>query len=114
MEFDVVEVLKGKKEFQAGKTYRCLYGNGWRKHGIEEFAEGGTYLLPLDPMRKPETKKWNNALIVYLDDNCGLYKIENATLLDKYNFFSLGNALPWTEFVPGYNKRIEAVKKGEF
>ena len=112
--FEVLDVLRGTKEFQTGKTYKCYYGNTWRKFGSDDFAKGGTYLLALDPRLQPDTREWSTALITYQDDNSGLYKIEDGNLIDKYNFFSLGNIVPWTEFVSGYNKKVEAIKNGEF
>lgn len=115
MDFSVIEVIKGNKEFKTGKTYGCYYGKGWRNGG-EDFLVGMTCLLPIDPREQPKPKEneYLNAIITYLDDNCGLFKIEDGNLYDKYNFFSLGNVVPWAEFVSGFNKKVEAIKKGEF
>ncbi|HEX2869298.1 MAG TPA: hypothetical protein VHO03_19805 [Ignavibacteriales bacterium] len=112
MEFTVMEVLKGQKEFQEGKIYKCYYGSGWRGNA-EEFINGMTYLLSLE-LRGPEGDENIVTLIPYLDDNCGLYKIEDDKLLDKYNFFSLGISVPWPEFVSGFNKKVESIKREDF
>ncbi|MCU7502380.1 MAG: hypothetical protein HF314_04860 [Ignavibacteria bacterium] len=112
--FDAMEVLKGNREFQAGKTYRFYYGNNWRHVNNESFQEGSIYLLPLEPRLSSEDSSWDSALITYFDDSCGLYKIENDSLIDKYDFFSFGNLVPWKEFLTGFNLKAGAIKNGDF
>lgn len=113
MEFKTIEVLKGNKEFKAEKIYNCYYGAGWRNQSCDNFNIGMTCLLPIEPRLTP-FDECLNALITYMDDNCGLYQITDEKLFDKYNFFSLGEVIPWNDFVAGFNKKVESIKKGDF
>jgi hypothetical protein len=111
IEFKVDEVLKGAGKFQAGNTYKCSWGSSWRDNS-EEFIIGKTYLLPLE-LRGPEGNENILTLITYLDDNHGLYKVQDGKLIDKYNFFSFGDIISWNDFIQMFNKKVELIKKEE-
>jgi hypothetical protein len=114
IEFIADEVLKGNNDFTAGNTYKCYFGRGWANPN-GKFIVGQSYLLPLDPRNAdPDYTVIVNAIITYLDNNAGCYKIENGYLLDTYNFFSFGEKVEWKDFVGGLQKKFDMLKKGEF
>lgn len=114
LEFIADEIVKGNNYFKAGNTYRCYYGPGWKSAKVS-FVSGESYLLPIEPRdNEPEGTTFVYALICYLDDNTGYFKIENNVLHDKYNFFAFGEEIPWTDFVDKFNKKADSIKKGEF
>lgn len=112
LEFIADEVLKGNSEFTAGNTYKCYFGRDWTN---SKFYVGESYFLPLEPRNAdPENTIILNAVICYLDNNKGCYKIENGYLLDTYNFFSFGEKVEWKDFVSSLKKRVDLLKRGEF
>ncbi|MDP4197279.1 MAG: hypothetical protein Q8940_19675 [Bacteroidota bacterium] len=104
--------MKGVGKFQAGKTYKCSWGSSWRDDSEEEFIIGQTYLLPLE-LRGPSGNENILTLIPYLDDNHGLYKVQDGKLIDKYDFFSFGSITNWDKFVLLFNKKVEQIKNEE-
>jgi hypothetical protein len=93
---EVQDVIKGEKKFANGEIIHIYFLSDWLHN--KKFEKNKSYFVPL--------KQWNCkygdceevGLVMFPDNNWGVYPIENNEVIAPNNYFGFSDKMDWINF----------------
>ena len=93
---EVLDVIKGQKKFNTGEIIRIYFLQDWLHD--KKFEKNKSYFVPLKQSNCYYGNCEEVGLVMFPDNNWGVYPIENNELIASDNYFGFPDKIDWTNF----------------